>query len=145
MPYIERLADSWGELCVTKALASEEADRLLGITRLALSPDPSVRGHFHGTAMCCSALLRAERYEELIALVSSDCLWDYKRFAAKALAAQGKTDEAVAYAEGCRGAYSSGRDIDRICEAALLAAGRVKEAYRGYAVGANAAPTYVGT
>jgi hypothetical protein len=33
IPYIERLADCWGELCVTKELASAWADRLVGITR----------------------------------------------------------------------------------------------------------------
>src|SRR5450755_5096166 len=65
VPYIECLTDYWGELCVTKELASTWADRLLDITRLALSPDRSVRGHFHGTTACLDALLRAERFAEL--------------------------------------------------------------------------------
>jgi hypothetical protein len=64
IPYIERLADYWGELCASREVASEWADRLVGITRMALSPDPSLRGHFHGTSACLSALFRAERYAE---------------------------------------------------------------------------------
>lgn len=39
IPYIERLADYWGELCDSPEVASAWADRLIGITRLALSPD----------------------------------------------------------------------------------------------------------
>jgi hypothetical protein len=61
IPYIESLADYWGELCASKQVASAWADRLIGITRLALSPDKSVRGHFHGTAACLSALHFAGR------------------------------------------------------------------------------------
>jgi hypothetical protein len=145
IPYIERLGDHWGELCATKEIASAQADRLIGITRMALRPDKQLRAHFHGTSMCCSALLRAERYDELIDLVSVDCLWHYKRFAAKALAAQGKTDEAIAYAESCRNPWASAWDINRICEESLLAAGRVEDAYRRYGLVANTAGTYVGT
>lgn len=40
IPYIERLGDSWGELCATKEMASEQADGLIGTARLALNPDP---------------------------------------------------------------------------------------------------------
>ena len=45
MPYIESLADYWGELCVIPDLASAWADQMIGITRMALSPDESLRGH----------------------------------------------------------------------------------------------------
>jgi hypothetical protein len=45
IPYIERLAEYWGELCGSSELASDWADRLIGITRLALSPDKSTRGY----------------------------------------------------------------------------------------------------
>mgnify|MGYP001562279321 CR=1 FL=1 len=33
---------------------------------MALSPDKSVRGHFHGASACLSALFAAGRYDELI-------------------------------------------------------------------------------
>ena len=49
IPYIERLADFWGELCASKEAASAWADRLVDITRMALSPDKDFHGHFHGT------------------------------------------------------------------------------------------------
>ena len=38
IPYIERLADHWGELCGSREVASTWGDRLVGITRMALSP-----------------------------------------------------------------------------------------------------------
>ena len=63
IPYIERLADDWGALCASKDVASAWADRLLGITRVALSTDKTLRGYFHGTSACLSALFRAERYQ----------------------------------------------------------------------------------
>ncbi len=69
IPYIERLADYWGELCGSPEVASAWADRLIGITRLALSPGKDVRGYFHGTTACLSALFTAGRHEELMALV----------------------------------------------------------------------------
>jgi len=64
IPYIEMLADYWGELCGSPEIAGGWADCLLDITRLALSPDKNVRGHFHGTSACLSALFRAGRCAE---------------------------------------------------------------------------------
>ena len=90
IPYIERLAEYWGELCVTAEVASGWADRLIGITRLALSPDKTVRGYFHATSACLSALFTAGRYDELIDLVRGDHFWPYKRWAVKAMVAQGR-------------------------------------------------------
>jgi hypothetical protein len=90
IPYIERLADYWGELCGTSDVASAWAERLIGITRLALSPDKTVRGYFHATSACLSALFAARRYDELIDLVRGDIFWPYKRWAVKAMVAQGR-------------------------------------------------------
>jgi hypothetical protein len=72
IPYIERLAEYWGESCGSGELASDWADRLIGITRLALSPDKSTRGHFHGTSTCVSVLYTAGRHDELIELTAVD-------------------------------------------------------------------------
>lgn len=44
IPYIETLADYWGQLCASPQVASHWADELIGITRLALSPDKNLRG-----------------------------------------------------------------------------------------------------
>jgi hypothetical protein len=69
IPYIERLGDYWGELCASKEVASAWANRLLDVTRRALSPDKNLRGHFHGSSACLSALYRAERHAEIVALL----------------------------------------------------------------------------
>jgi hypothetical protein len=146
IPYIERLADHWGELCVTKELASAWADRLVSITRMALSPDPSLRGHFHGTSACLSALFHAERYGEIIELLAADRLiWPYKRWAVKALAAMGKKSEAVRYAESCRGRSAYDWEVDAMCEELLLSSGLVDEAYERYGVRAHQGGTYLAT
>ena len=79
--YIEQLAEYWGELCASKDVASGWGDRLVGITRMALSPDPNLRGHFHGTSACPSVFYRAGRYAEITDLVAGDAIWPYERWA----------------------------------------------------------------
>jgi hypothetical protein len=145
IPYIEALADFWGELCASAEVASAWADRLLGITRLALSPDKNVRGHFHGTSACLSTLYRAERYTEILRLLEGDTIWPYQRWAVRALAAMGQTDEAIRYAESCRSPWASELDIDGICEALLLSSGRPDEAYARYGPRASRAGTHLAT
>ncbi|MDX2086282.1 MAG: hypothetical protein SFX73_00475, partial [Kofleriaceae bacterium] len=145
IPYIERLADDWGELCASKEVASRWADRLLGITEMAFSQDKTLRGHFHGTTACLTALYRAARFDEIVALVPRDAIWSYKRWVAKALAAKGLRLEAIEYAEASRSPWASDRDIDAICEDALLASGMIEEAYERYSLGANRRATYLAT
>jgi hypothetical protein len=145
IPYIETLADHWGELCGSKDVAAQWAERLIGITRMALSPDKTLRGHFHGTSACLSALYRAERYAEIIDMLQVDTIWPYKLWAVKALAAMGRSSEAIAYAESCRGAWTSDGAVDALCEQILLACGRPEEAYERYGPGANRAGTYLAT
>jgi hypothetical protein len=143
IPYIERLADSWGELCASPEVASRWADQLIGITRMALSPDQDVRGYFHGTSACLSALYFAGRYDDLIHLLKSERFWPYQRWAVKALAAQGKKAEAIRYAESRRNPWASDLDIDQLSEEILLSSGRLDEAYERYGLRANRASTYV--
>jgi hypothetical protein len=146
IPYIETLADHWGELCASKQVASAWADRLVGITGMALSPDKDLRGHFHGTPACLSALYWAERYDEIVGLLAADrLLWDYKRWAAKALAAKGEKAAALRYAEACRSPWASDLAIDRLCEEILLSSGLADEAYERYGLRANQAGTYLAT
>lgn len=145
IPYIERLSDHWGELCASKELASAWADRLLGLTRLALSRDKSVRGHFHGTSACLSALYSAARYDELTDLVDVDCIWPYKQWAVRALVARGDKAAALRYAESCRGRGSSDYQIDSLCEQILLSSGLRDEAYSRYGLRANQGGTYLAT
>lgn len=142
IPYIERLADYWDELCASPELASRWADQLIGITRLALSPDKDLRGHFHGTTACLTSLYAAGRYDELIELLRHEDFWHYKRWAVKSLAAQGKKAEAIRLAESCRSRWASELDIDRLCEEMLLSSGLAEEAYERYGLRANRASTY---
>ena len=113
---------------------------------MALSPDRRLRGYFHGTSACLSALYHAERYDEVVDLVVGDCIWPYKRWAVMALAAKGKKAEALRYAENCRGPWTpEGDDVDALCEEILLSSGLVDEAYERYALRANRGGTYLAT
>jgi hypothetical protein len=145
IPYIERLADHWGELCASKEVASAWADKLVGITRMALSPDKTLRGQFHGTSACLSALYRAERFDELIDLLRVDAIWPYKQWAVRAMAASGKKAEALRYAESCRSPWASDHEVDSVCEEILLSSGMADEAYARYGVRANQGGTYLAT
>jgi len=145
IPYIESLAEYWGELCASREVASEWADRLLGTTRMALSPDKNLRGHFHGTTACLSALHAAERYDDMLEVLKTESFWPYKRWAVKALAAQGKKAEAIRLAEASRSPWASDWDIDRLCEDMLLSSGMVDEAYARYGLRANRGGTYLAT
>jgi hypothetical protein len=145
IPYIEDLAEYWGELCASKEVASEWADRLLGITRMALNPDSGRRGHFHGTTACLSALYAAERYGDLLGLLEAETFWPYKRWAVRALAAQGRRAEAIQLAEASRSPWASDWDIDRLCEEILLSAGATDDAYASYGLTANRGGTYLAT
>lgn len=143
IPYIESLAEHWGELCVSKEIASLWADQLLDVTRMALSPEKDRRGFFHGTTACLSALFTAERYVEILELVEHDTFWHYKRWGAKALGAQAHRAEAIRYAEACRSQWASEWEIDTFCEQLLLESGLTEEAYRRYGLTANRASTYL--
>jgi len=145
IPYIESLADYWGELCASKEVASAWADRLIGITRLALSSDKSVRGHFHGTAACLSALHQAGRYQEILDLLQADAIWPYERWAVKALASMGRKAEAVRYAESCRDRWTDDAEVDQECEEILLSSGMVEEAYERHGLRASRGATYLAT
>jgi hypothetical protein len=51
---------------------------------MAVSPDKDLRGHFHGTFACLSALFRAERYGEIVDILQVDAIWTYQRWAVDA-------------------------------------------------------------
>jgi hypothetical protein len=145
VPYIEILADYWGELCVTQDLANAWADRMIDGTRMALGPDKALRGHYHGAPACLSALLHAGRFQDIYSLLANTDFWHYKCYAVKALAAEGKHDEAIALAESLRGPWTPDRAVDRLCERILLKAGRAEEAYRRFGLVAHAGGTYLAT
>jgi tetratricopeptide (TPR) repeat protein len=147
IPYIESLGDHWGTLCASKDVASAWADRLMGTVRLAWSRDPTLRGFFPGTTNCLSALVAAERYDEVLALLelAPYRMWHYRQYGVRALAAKGDPAAAIRYAEEGRGLNDSPIAIARACEQLLLAAGHADEAYRQYGLLANQRGTYLAT
>jgi hypothetical protein len=147
IPYIELLADHWGDMCASPEVASLWADRLMGVVRMAWSADPALRGFFHGTPACLSALYRAGRHDELLELLRHDTLRhsSYQKWGVQALAASGRGAEAIAHAESLRGPWTDERELACLCEANLLVSGQVDEAYRRYGIEANRGPTHLAT
>jgi len=147
IPYIEWLGDHWGTLCASKEIASAWADRLIETVKLAWSPDPSLRGFFKGTTNCLSALVAAERYDDVLALLelAPYKMWHYRQYGVQALAAKGRKAETIRYAEEGRGLNDSPVAIARACEEVLLSSGLIDEAYKRYGLEANQAGTYLAT
>jgi hypothetical protein len=147
MPYLEGLGDHWGELCADPAIASRWADEYLGITERVLC-DERPGAFFKGTTACLSALLFAGRYETIITLLRKSrktVLLDYRAYAARALAAQGRIDEAISAIEDERGLNDGDYHVARICEPILLEHGQSERAFRDYGFEANRAASYLGT
>lgn len=142
IPYIESLAEFWGELCAAPEIANHWADELLPIAQMALSRDKSMRGFFHGTPACLSALYSSGRHDELLELLEHETFWHYKRWATKAFAAKGMHREAIEMAESSRSSWASDLDIDQLCEKILLSMDLVDEAYNRYGLRANRSGTY---
>jgi hypothetical protein len=90
-------------------------------------------------------LLRAERFAELYDVLRLEEFWPYKRWAVKALAAEGNADEAILRAESSRGPWTNDTDVNLLCEGILLSSGRIEEAYRLYGLYAHRAGTYLAT
>lgn len=147
IPYIERLGDYWGDLCVTPELAGVWADRLLPFVEHAWAPQGKGHRFFKGTSACLASLYAAGRYEELLALVDKAPFkwWYDRRWGVKALEAQGKKALAIQYAEESRSQTDPAWAIAKACEEILLSSGLAEEAYRRYAIEANQGTTHLAT
>lgn len=145
IPYVEILADFWGDLCASAELASRWADRLLEVTRMAMSPDPDLRGYYHGTPACFSALYRAGRYREILELLAGARHSIDGHWGVRALAALGRPEEALAFARTCRGGYGNDGRLDDACAEILLSQNRVDEAYQSDVLRGVRGGTYVAT
>lgn len=147
IPYLDTLPEYWGELCASPERASRWADDFVGLVRMAWSPDPELRGYFKGTPACLSALVKAGRNAEVVALLerAPHRFWSERKWGVKALVALGKKAEALRFAEGSRGRNEPEGVISAACEEILLASGLVEEAYGRYAVEANWKTTYLAT
>ena len=147
IPYIECLADNWGELCATPELAISWSDRFLPLVELVWRPENEGFGYSKAIPACLSALFAAGRHEALLALLEQAPFkwWHDRRWGVKALAAMGRKAEAVRYAEESRGLNDPGWQIAQACEAILLSSGLSDDAYRRYALEANVGSTNLAT
>jgi tetratricopeptide (TPR) repeat protein len=133
-------------LCGSREVSSRWADRFLGLLRTAWS-DPRPGNYVRGTSVCLSSLLAAGRHQELLEVLAllRFAFWHYRKFGLQALLSEGRTYEALAYAEASRGLNQPDASIDPACEKILLDLGRVDEAYGKYALTANASSTGLAT
>jgi hypothetical protein len=134
-------------LCVTPERASRWADDFIDLARIAWGPNPEMRGYYKGTTACLSALLKAGRYTEILALleIGPHKFWHDRKWGMKALLAMGKKAEALRFAEASRGLNEPDLFISEACEEILLTSGMAEEAYKRYALEANQKMTYLGT
>jgi len=118
----------------------------LGLIRTAWS-DPRPGNYVRGTSVCLSSLLAADRYQELLDVLALQRFpfWHDRKFGMRALVAEGRMEDALAYAEGSRGLNQPDTTIDATCERILLDLGRVDEAYEKYALTANGSSTALAT
>jgi hypothetical protein len=140
VPYIETLGEHWGELCATPELASEWADQLLPGLRLMLGDRAmGTFATFTGTSLCYSALFKAGRHDELLALLAlhPHPIWPYFVWGARVLAARGQTDQAIAYVREHEGRNTGLVTMACFAEDLLLQAGRRSEAFEQYGLLAN--------
>ena len=147
IPYIESLADYWGDLCANLEISAEWVDRLAGTVETVFRRSKEEFGYFHGTPMAFSALLASGQHERLLALIDlyPRKFWSYRKWGVQALVALGRGAEAIRYAEDCRGLNEPSWLIAQACERILLSSGMAEEAYERYAYEANQAGTYLAT
>lgn len=144
--YLSLVGSRWGELCGSREVASCWADRFLSLLRTAWS-DPRPGNYVRGTSVCLSSLLAAGRHQELLEVLALQRFpfWPDRKFGMQALLAEGRMEEALAYAEASRGLNQPEAAIDAACEKILLDLGRVDEAYERYALTANCSSTGLAT
>jgi hypothetical protein len=147
MPYLETLADYWGDLCANPERASQWADHFIDGVRLVWNPEQPLGGYFKGTSACLSCLCAAGRHDELLTLLelAPHKFWHDRQWGVRALVAKGKSAAAIRYAENARGLKKSNSEISSVCEEILLSAGMWREAYDRYASDANRRGTYLAT
>lgn len=114
----------------------EEASRWADHLRFPVELTWKEGGYYRGAPAFLSCLLQAQRHEELLARIDQApyLTWFYRKYGVKALAAAGKWEEAIRYAGASQGRNDSYFPIAAACEAILLDAGRIEDAYRCFAL-----------
>ena len=137
MPWIETLADYWGELCGSPERARAWAQRFEDLI------DPVPQGDWHTRWMksdryrlpLLPTLLAAGEYDEVLRLVGDDTRWDKQRLAVAALRAQGKRAEALRRIRAIP-AEQRWQEAEQIAEALLLESGLRDQAWQDHGVAA---------
>ena len=144
--YLWLVQDRWGELCGSSEVASQWADEILPLLRTAWS-DPSPGNYVRETTMCLSSLLVSGRHGDLLDVLALQRFpfWADRKFGVRALLAEDRIEDALAYAEASRGLNQPDTAIDAACERILLDAGRENEAYEKYALTACMSSTGLAT
>ncbi len=144
--YLSVVGSRWGELCGSREVASYWADRFLGLLRTAWS-DRRPGNYVRGTGVWLYSLLAAGRHQELLEVLALQRFpfWHDRKFGMQALVSEGRTGEALTYAEASRGLNQPDAAIDAACEKLLLDLGRVNEAYEKYGLTASASSTGLAT
>lgn len=139
--YLHEVTERWGELCADQTVALRWADEF----QSTHTSSWEMGGYFSGTPAYFSCLLQAQRYDELLKRLDQApyLAWFYRKFGVKALAALGKTDEAIRYAKASQGLNDGYIQIAVACEAILIDAGRPEEAYCRFALDANTTNTHL--
>ena len=99
-----------------------------------------------GTSVCLSSLLAADRHQELLEVLALQRFpfWHDRKFGMRALVAEGRMEDALAYAEASRGLNQP--DGHRRCVRENPAGCRpMDEAYEKYALTANGSSTGLAT
>ena len=147
-PYIESLGEHWGALCADSALASQWADQLLPLLEHVMADRRNgTYAYAKAGTLCYSALFRAGRLDELLAVLALDPkpYWHDQQWAAKALAVRGDVDGALELIEGLRSPYAPDTALSAVAEQLLLDAGRIDEAYERHGIVATSANTNIAT
>ncbi|MDP2739276.1 MAG: hypothetical protein Q8O82_11415 [Pseudorhodobacter sp.] len=145
--YLAPIADRFGQIAAYPALMNLHADRDLDLIREAWA-DHSRFSHVTSGTLTLSCLLKARRYDDLMALLAltKTSLWFDMKFGAEALRRQGRDDEALAFAEALlkddRRPWGY-QDIAQFCEGILVGQGRKDEAYRRFGLPTAAGNTYL--
>lgn len=141
--YLDRLGDYWGELCSTREFCDEWIDKFMVIVS-ENRDEPRLSSYVKETIPCLSCMLQAGRHQELMELLGLPAFdwWPYRQFGVKSLIAQGKTSEALRFAEGSRGLNQPDGEIDAVCEDILLSSGFYQEAYDRYALSYQTKSSY---
>lgn len=144
--YLSSVEERWGELCCSREVASYWADQLIGLLRTAWS-DARPGNYVRGTSVCLSSLMAAGRHQELLEVLALQRFpfWHDRKVGMQTLLSEGRTEEALAYAEASRGLNQPDTAIDAACEKILLDIGRVDQAYEKYALTANGSSTGLAT